>query len=1130
MAWSFSGLFRQRTVKETFDPTPIAVGIVPPSLTDTLWALRRTEDMVELILSFSGGKLVSKIDGWALVPDGALTLTAWFRPQHGQERAAHEPGVFTGKMSGMLSGWSRVVVKRPAGAAAELAFTAPELLKALEDWPLVLTKNAAPADGETGDFLNIGLAHGVSLDAAARAVEQLKSAGAKIGRKVGPSTGAGVLDARGRTTVQAAADKAVSKVVTHLGVTNPVLVDAAHRTFNEGVVGYLGVVELLTPPGKPVKPPLAATALELPYRLYLSPTRKERFRHRTTPFAAAGRTELWSSRLTLKESAEPGGAEEASRDPAAVRPIWTPDLVDPPVPGSKAAAADADFAMSGLDRSDLVHLGADYGAPISGLSTTWKPTPARVRRLELSALGGFLDLHGHWLEPLPAGISLVDWKHRLSLGRDSRVEITRAGVLAPFGHKAVFITVTTREIRDIPHALTPGDQAWFADVALLVKRTYIAVTEPKKRFDATTLPNGGRTLPFTEVEILTGVTQTNGWFAGDWPQMVGLDAPVSFAVKARDGAGRTVRFTMPMAFVQMDAAVATTPCQAFRNSYNAGPATKDPNLTRAALGRQVVQLAPDPAKDSLSLPVSLFDFEIEEFKAASEANGGRHLFRPKLKMAKVEAPGAGEFAGGAKDVEVAYFNAYASGGYGGANAGEVALALTTPLPLFAPGGGASSEKAGPIATPRVAIHGYSRLTGAVTGDASAAAGAAAKALDAVAGGGLDPATLLPDMKLLGAFPISDLLGALKLPSADGEATLGEAMRLKREKTPEGERAVLTFSQSLKKEIGAGLVFSPASGAELNLRAIAAVPSAGAASGTPAAQSLDAAVTHFGISFFGVIRIDFKKLAFVIRPGAKPDLDLVFADPKPAGPGPLTFTGDLAFLQQLADILPTSAFSDPPDLQITTSGVVAGYSLGLPPIQLGALALSNIGFGARFQLPFLGDAPSLRVNFAERHSPFGILVSLLGGGGFFAVELDTHGLKMIEGTLEAQAGIAINLGVAAGAVQARLGIYYRWEVSTAGDKMTFEAFAELRGELCVLGLITVSITFHVALGLVKSDAGKELVGKASITVEIELLFFSKSVSVECERRFQGSKGDPTFLEVFPAATQPSAWTAYTSAFA
>ena len=58
MAWSFSGLFRQRTVKETFDPTPIAVGIVPPSLTDTLWALRRTEDMVELMLSFSGGKLV----------------------------------------------------------------------------------------------------------------------------------------------------------------------------------------------------------------------------------------------------------------------------------------------------------------------------------------------------------------------------------------------------------------------------------------------------------------------------------------------------------------------------------------------------------------------------------------------------------------------------------------------------------------------------------------------------------------------------------------------------------------------------------------------------------------------------------------------------------------------------------------------------------------------------------------------------------------------------------------------------------------------------------------------------------------------------------------------------------------
>jgi len=141
------------------------------------------------------------------------------------------------------------------------------------------------------------------------------------------------------------------------------------------------------------------------------------------------------------------------------------------------------------------------------------------------------------------------------------------------------------------------------------------------------------------------------------------------------------------------------------------------------------------------------------------------------------------------------------------------------------------------------------------------------------------------------------------------------------------------------------------------------------------------------------------------------------------------------------------------------------------------------------------------------------VACLGGGGFVAVEFDTRGLKSIEGTLEAQAGIAINLGVAAGAVMARLGIYYRWDVQVAGGTMTLEAFAEIRGEMSVLGLISVSITFHVGLEFKIEGDQKLLMGRASITVEIELLFFSKSVSVECERKFLGCNGDPTFDEVF-----------------
>jgi len=787
--------------------------------------------------------------------------------------------------------------------------------------------------------------------------------------------------------------------------------------------------------------------------------------------------------------------------------------------------------MTALDRSDLVHLGANYDTSRNGTAGQWMPMPARVRRLELSALGGFMDLHGQWPGPLPKGVNTTAWKHRLSLGRDSRVEVVKAGVLAPFGHQAVLITVTTREIQDLPTVLSPGEDVAFADVAILVKRQYIAVTQPRKTFTASTLPHDGRQMPLARVDILNGVTQINsGALNGHWPVVFGETGPMLFAVRALDGAGRTVRFNMPMAFVTIATATNEAGAKGFVNLYKNAPAW----LKRAPLNRQVVRLAPDDAKDSLSMSVEELAFGIENFDGTAESDG-LYRFRPRLDGAKVEAPGAREFAGGAQDVWVQYFKDYVQAGFGGSNKGEVALALTTPLPLFAPGSGVSSEKAGPVATPRVAIHGYSRLTGAVTGAAALIDGATST-LAKVAAADFDPKALLPDMKLLGAFDLADLIeGTVKLPSATGETKLGDAMRLKRERTAQGERAILSFHQPLKT-FGEGLVFSPwedAGGAELEIKAVAAI----GVGSEPAAQSLDATVRRFGISFFGVIRIDFARLAFTIKPGSKPDLDLVFADLTTDKRRPLTFTGDLAFLQQLAEILPVSAFSDPPDLQITADGVVAGYSLGLPPIQLGALALSNIGFGARFQLPFLGDAPSLRLNFAERHSPFGVLVALLGGGGFFAVELDTKGLKSIEGTLEAQAGIAINLGVAAGAITARLGIYYRWVVKSDGDSLTFEAFAELRGELCVLGLITASITFHVALGIEATPAGKELVGRAVVTVEIELLFFSKSVHIKCERRFQGSKGDPTFAEVYPMpalsppdAPLPTAWMAYASAFA
>lgn len=1096
-----------------------------------LWVLRRSGDMAEIVLRFGGAQLKSGAHGQTLervVATRPLTLTAWFRPQHLSESGRLDPFGLNAAPSASLSGWSRIAVRQPAGAVEGVPLSAAAVLQMLSDWPLQLGPNARPGtrpvESPKGGLQGLGLTtpHLSAIETA------LFDAGASAGRRFDLS------NAGGRRSIEQAARKALSQSARQLRIDTPVIRGGARVIFDRGLASIHSVAEI--PPGKPGAPALNETALELPSRLYLSPTRDERFRHRLQPFQSFGRTELWHTRLSLRTSDRPGGAAEASRDPAGVRPIWTPDYKDN-VAGTLwtpfLIAEDTQFAglkyfdlnlpvwpITADQRSDLVHLGADYATTVQGSSgAAWTPLPARVRRLELSALGGFMDLDGSWPEPLPIGVSTTAWKHRLSLGRDSRVEVVEAGVLAPFGHRAVLITVTEREVEPTPTNLTGN--VWTAtNMAVLVQRKFLTVVEPVKRFAPDQLNHEGREFPLTSVEILNGPTQIVNDGDVIWPRSAaGAGATVSFDVRATDAAGRIVRFRLPMVFAKVEVSSDPNRFEEIKARYK-GDIFDD--LYCAATAGQSVQLAPDP-RDSLSFPTRALRFAIERYTASDV--GGIHRFRPRLALAEVEAPGSAEFAGGARIVDAVYPEIYRDNGFAGANKGEVALALTSPLALFASGSGVPADKAGPVAAPQVAVQGFSRRMGAVTGPVAAGS----EALAEVAGGTLKPATLIPDMKLLGAFNLADLLGDFSLPSAElppaavpgspsPEVSLNEAMRLKQERTADGGHvAILSFNQSLKALEGP-LAFLPIGESRLLMDARTLVPAGG---GAPR-QSVNARVTHFAISFFDVIELRFERLAFIINPGSKPDFDLVFTSDRP-----LRFKNELSFLQQLADILPTSAFSDPPDLQITSSGVVAGYSLGLPPVQVGALALSNIAFGARFELPFLGDAPSLRLNFAERHSPFGILVACLGGGGYFAVELNAKGLKAIEGTLEAQAGIAVNLGVAAGAVQARLGIYYRWEAQATPAKMTLEAFAELRGELCVLGLISVSITFHVGLLYQQEGDQKLLAGVASITVEIELLFFSKSVSVSCERKFLGCNGDPAFADVFPQKEGP--WTEYALAF-
>jgi hypothetical protein len=199
------------------------------------------------------------------------------------------------------------------------------------------------------------------------------------------------------------------------------------------------------------------------------------------------------------------------------------------------------------------------------------------------------------------------------------------------------------------------------------------------------------------------------------------------------------------------------------------------------------------------------------------------------------------------------------------------------------------------------------------------------------------------------------------------------------------------------------------------------------------------------------------------------------------------------------------------------------------VGIGIFALSGVSIGAGFNLPFDSKPASVRFNFSERHNPFSLTVSFLGGGGFFAIAVSSRGVQEIEAALEFGAATAINLGVASGAVEIKAGVYFHWlEPEPDRGSIQLAGYVRLHGELSVLGLISASITFNLQLAY-QEEAGRSIVwGEATLLIEVEVLLFSAEVPIHCRREFAGSsQPDPKFVDLIP---EQSVWDQYCDAFA
>ena len=246
-----------------------------------------------------------------------------------------------------------------------------------------------------------------------------------------------------------------------------------------------------------------------------------------------------------------------------------------------------------------------------------------------------------------------------------------------------------------------------------------------------------------------------------------------------------------------------------------------------------------------------------------------------------------------------------------------------------------------------------------------------------------------------------------------------------------------------------------------------------------------------------IELNFEKIEFTVDSAARMDVDVVLSAIK--------FVGPLSFVETLRDLIPLDGFSDPPALDISERGIDASFGVGLPAIAVGMFNLSNLSLSAGFTVPFIGQPLAVRFNFCTREQPFNLSVMAFGGGGFFGITIDPHGVQILEASFEFGASLSVNFGVASGGVHIMAGLYYRME----NNLSSLTGYFRVGGYVSVLGLISASIELYLELRFVP-ETGK-CSGKAQLTIEVSVFLFSGSVTISCERTFAGANGDPTFRQ-------------------
>jgi hypothetical protein len=239
-----------------------------------------------------------------------------------------------------------------------------------------------------------------------------------------------------------------------------------------------------------------------------------------------------------------------------------------------------------------------------------------------------------------------------------------------------------------------------------------------------------------------------------------------------------------------------------------------------------------------------------------------------------------------------------------------------------------------------------------------------------------------------------------------------------------------------------------------------------------------------------LRVGIRSVSFNARTGQSPDFHVTMADP------PVQLTGPLDFVSDLQKKLKFLSGDNGPVVTVTQRGVLAGYAFPIPAMTLGAFNVAGIKLAAGVELSFAGEPARVRFSFSERHNPFVITVGIFGGGGFFAAEATPSKMELLEGALDFGASAELTVAVAHGRAQIFGGFYFGVEPTRA----VFTGYFSAYGVLDIAGLISMSVLFYLGLSYINDNGTAKAVGECTVSVEIDILFFSVHYDLTVRREF------------------------------